>query len=62
MGKLAGVLRAYEKTVKKPAKYKGVNAYAICYKMKRDYGWKSHDKWQRCVDKIKAAKSSKRRK
>ena len=36
-----------------PTKYKVVNAYAICHKMKRDYGWISHNKWQRCVDKIK---------
>jgi hypothetical protein len=57
MGKLAGVLRAYEKTVKKPAKYKVVNAYAICYKLKKDYGWASHDKWQRCVNNIKKKSS-----
>jgi hypothetical protein len=36
-----------------PTKRKVVNAYAVCYKMKKTYGWKSHDKWQRCVDKIK---------
>jgi|GEM_PF-6708513 len=41
-------------------RYKVVNAYAICYKMKRDYGWTSHNKWQRCVDGIKG--KSKRRK
>jgi hypothetical protein len=43
-----------------PTKYKVVNAYAICHKMKRDYGWTSHNKWQRCVNKIK--KKSSRRK
>ena len=41
-------------------RYKVVNAYAICYKLKRDYGWNSHDKWQRCVNKIKN-KSSRRK-
>jgi hypothetical protein len=40
-------------------RYKVVNPYAICHKMKKNYGWTGHDKWQRCVDKIKA-KSKKR--
>ena len=39
-------------------RYKVVNPYAVCYKMKRDYGWKSHDKWQWRVDKIKAKSGS----
>jgi hypothetical protein len=34
-------------------RYKVVNPYAVCYKMKKNYGWSGHDKWQRCVDKIK---------
>jgi len=33
------------------------NPYAICHIMKKQYGWTSHDKWQRCVNKIKKKSS-----
>jgi hypothetical protein len=36
----------------KREKYKVVNPYAVCHIMKREYGWTSHKKWQRCVQRI----------
>jgi hypothetical protein len=30
-------------------KYKVVNPYAVCHSMKKQYGWTSQKKWQRCV-------------
>jgi hypothetical protein len=47
----------YYKYLYMPTKRKVVNAYAICYKLKKDYGWTSHDKWERCVNKIKKKSS-----
>jgi hypothetical protein len=41
-------------------RYKVVNPYAVCHKMKKNYGWTGHNKWQRCVDKIKAKSGRKR--
>ncbi|HEY9407287.1 MAG TPA: hypothetical protein VIP53_07565, partial [Nitrososphaera sp.] len=42
-------------------RYKVVNPYAICHKMKKQYGWGSHEKWQRCVDGIKKTNKRKRK-